>query len=145
MSEEPGRHRAHVGRGLAIVGTEGLETIDVLLISVDSANIGEKDRGDLLDVSGRGGRKTLAGASELGVRRRRSQLVRPARVPLRKCVSRLGKVQTRKGRTLNMPLIELLYWLNAEGAMKNDGTKCTALAPVSWPVNWVAQPWGELL
>ena len=87
MSEEPGRHRAHVGRGLSIIGTEGLETIDVLLISVDSANIGEKDRGDLLDVSGRGGRKTLAGASKLGVRRRRSQLIRPARVPLQRCVS----------------------------------------------------------
>ena len=131
MSEEPGRHRAHVGRGLAIVGTKGLETIDVLLISVDSANVGEEDRGDLLDVSGRGGRKTLAGASKLGVRRRRSQLIRPARVPLPGCISRWGRVQIRKGRTLNIPLMELLYWLKDEGAMKNDGTKCTALAPVS--------------
>ena len=42
--------------------------------------------------------------------------------------------------TLNMPLTELLYWPKVAGSTKKDGTKCTALAPVSWPVNWVAQP-----
>ena len=82
MSEEPGRHRAHVGRGLAIVGTKGLETIDVLLISVDSANIGEEDRGDLLDVSRRGSREALALARELRVDRRCRHLNGPAGVPL---------------------------------------------------------------
>ena len=82
MGEEPGRDGTHVGSGLAIVGRNALETVDVLGVSSSSTDVGEENGGDLLDVSRRGSREALALARELRVDRRCRHLNGPAGVPL---------------------------------------------------------------
>lgn len=52
VSEEPRRNSAHIGSSTSIVGRDGRQATDVLLVGINRTNVGEQDLSNLLQVIG---------------------------------------------------------------------------------------------